>query len=549
MQDANASARALADRYWEELLGLEPLIGTMIGDERFDDRLPDPSEEGLAHRADVHRSALSELEAFDRSGLGETERTTLATMEAIARRDLATVDHRLDRFGAVNHFFGPGQLLADLGSLQRAATPEAVERYLERLRRIPRFLDETGRVAEDGARVGQTMPGLVVDRTIGQVERLIAMSPAETPGVAPIPEADAAGRERAVEVLRDEVWPAYQRYLEVLRSYRPLATGTIGRYALPNGDAIYAAEILGFTTLVLDPKEVHEIGVRDLAGIQEERMAIAAALGYPDPERAEAAHTASGKNLAATREELVELVRGQVQRSWDAAPRWFGRVPTENCEVREIEPFREKDMAGAFYQPGSGDGGRKGIYFVNCYDLPNRPLHHIATMTYHEANPGHHFQISIEQEFADRPALRRFGGIFAGSSFAEGWGLYSERLADEMGLFLDEYERMGMLEAQAWRACRLIVDTGIHALQWDRDRSIAQMVEGGVPPVDAAIEVDRYIAMPGQALAYKIGQFEIEKWRAAAAAKQGDAFSLPAFHDRLLELGSLPLPALQAEMA
>src|SRR3989442_10507186 len=161
MDDANQAARALADRYWEDLLELEPLIGTMIGDERFDDKLPDPSEEGLARRADVHRSALRELESFDRTGLDETARTTLATMEAIARRDLASVEHFLDRFGPANHFYGPGQLLADLGSLQRAVTPDGVDRYVSRLSKVPSYLDELGRVADEAARVGQTMPGLV----------------------------------------------------------------------------------------------------------------------------------------------------------------------------------------------------------------------------------------------------------------------------------------------------------------------------------------------------------------------------------------------------
>jgi uncharacterized protein (DUF885 family) len=213
-----------------------------------------------------------------------------------------------------------------------------------------------------------------------------------------------------------------------------------------------------------------------------------------------------------------------------------------------VEEFREKDMPGAFYYGPSTDGARPGIYYVNCSDLELRPLHHVATTTYHEANPGHHFQISIEYEFSDRPALRRFGGIISGGAFTEGWGLYSERLAEEMGLFLNDYERLGMLEAQGMRAARLIVDSGLHAFGWDRDRAVAQMVEAGVPSFDAEIEVDRYIAQPGQALAYKIGQREIERWRAEAAKREGSAFSLSAFHDRLLALGSLPLPAIDREL-
>jgi uncharacterized protein (DUF885 family) len=188
------------------------------------------------------------------------------------------------------------------------------------------------------------------------------------------------------------------------------------------------------------------------------------------------------------------------------------------------------------------------VYYVNASDLDQRPLHHLATTTYHEANPGHHFQVAVEQQIEGRPALRRFAGILAGSAFIEGWGLYSERLADEMGLFVDEYERMGMLEAQAWRAARLVVDTGIHAFGWDRDRAIAQLEVAGVPHLDAVVETDRYIGLPGQALAYKLGQIEIERWRAEAAEREGPGFDLKAFHDRLLALGSLPLPALDREL-
>jgi uncharacterized protein (DUF885 family) len=206
-------------------------------------------------------------------------------------------------------------------------------------------------------------------------------------------------------------------------------------------------------------------------------------------------------------------------------------------------------MPFAFYQPPSADGSRKGIYYVNGGDLEGKPLHHLATTTYHEANPGHHFQIAIEQELGERPALRRFGGLMAGSAFAEGWGLYSERLADEMGLFENEGERLGMLDMQGMRAARLVVDTGIHAFDWTREQAIDLLEQAGVAHTDAVIETDRYIALPGQALAYKTGQFEIEQQRADATKRDGDAFSLSAFHDRLLALGSLPLSALQRELS
>ncbi len=552
MTEPDGEARSLIDGYWDQLLEQEPLLGTMVGDERFDDRLPDPSEAGLARREAMHRAALEALEGLDRSAGALSDvgiRTSLDLLEAIARRDLAAIAHRLDRLQAVSHLWGPGQLLAEIGSLQRADTPERLERYLARLNAIPRYLGATGDIAEGGVSAGQTAPAVVVDRAIAQVERLLSIPVEDSPALAPVPEADVSGRDRVAAAVRGVVMPAYRRYLETLRAYGPSATETIGLYALPGGEAMYEAQILSWTTLPLQARKVHDLGVEDLAGIREERRTCAGRMGFPDPAAALAELNASGKNTAASREEIVRMAEEQVQRGWDAAPRFFGRLPKQNCEVRAVEEFREADMPFAFYQPPSDDGTRPGIYYVNAYHLPERPLHHLATTTYHEANPGHHFQITIEQELVDRPNLRRFGGLLAGSAFAEGWGLYSERLADEMGLFRDEVERLGMLDAQAHRAARLTVDTGIHAFGWDRGRAIAALEEAGVPHLDAVIETDRYIALPGQALSYKIGQIEIERERADAEKRAGPAFSLPDFHDRLLALGSLPLSALQRELA
>ena len=206
-------------------------------------------------------------------------------------------------------------------------------------------------------------------------------------------------------------------------------------------------------------------------------------------------------------------------------------------------------MPAAFYNPPTEDGSRRGVYYMNTYDLPSRELHSIAAVTFHEANPGHHFQISIEQEMPERPRLRRFGGILAGSAFCEGWGLYSERLADEMGLYLDDGERLGMLEGQLLRAGRLITDTGIHALGWKREAAVAKLEEGGVPHTESVIEIDRYIAMPAQALSYMIGMIRIQDARAAAEAREGSDFSIRAFHDRLLSLGTVPLPSLARAFA
>ncbi len=540
-------ARSLADRYWEDLLELEPILGTMIGDERFDDRLSDPGEDGRARSESVNRGALDELASIDRSTLDVTMRGTLDVLEAIARRSLAELEHGADRLRAAAHFFGPAQTLAEVAAMQAADTPGRLDRYESRLRAFPDYMDAWAGVAREGIEDGVTSPRLVTERAVAQLERLLSLAPEDSPAIAPVAE-DRAAKERIANVVRDVLNPAFDRYREMLLAYLPHSTETIGLSALAGGDGIYAALVLAWTTLPLDPREVHELGLERYAGIQEERAAIAGRLGYANAAEAIEAHQASGANTAASREDLLSLAREQVERSWDASSAFFGRMPNDNCEVRPVEEFQEQDTPLGFYNPPTEDGSRRGAYYINTSDLEHRPLHHIASLTYHEANPGHHFQLSIEQEIPDRPALRRFGGILASSAFAEGWGLYSERLAEEMGLYLNDWERLGMLEAQGMRAARLVTDTGIHALGWPRERAIDAMEAIGTPHIDAVIEVDRYIAMPAQALSYMIGMIEIERARQAAAEREGAAFSLPDFHDRLLALGQLPLPALRREL-
>jgi uncharacterized protein (DUF885 family) len=346
--------------------------------------------------------------------------------------------------------------------------------------------------------------------------------------------------------VRDVVLPAHERFRDVLREeLLPHATESIALAALPGGEEMYAAEILGWTSLPLDPEEVHRIGWERFEAIQEERHEIAASLGYADAVEAIAARTASGANTAETPDELVAMAVDQVRRSWEAAPAYFGRLPQANCEVRRVEEFREADSPFAFYNPPTEDGTRPGVYYINAFDLHDRALHHVASVTYHEANPGHHFQIALEQEAEGRSALRRFGAAGAASAFAEGWGLYSERLADEMGLYLDGWERLGMLDNQAHRAARLITDTGIHAMGWTRERAIDLLEQGGLTHTDSVIEIDRYIGMPAQALCYMIGMIDIERAREVTRAREGDTFSLRGFHDHVLAQGQLPLPSFR----
>jgi uncharacterized protein (DUF885 family) len=541
-------AQALADRFWEELLEREPVFATAIGDERYDDRLSDIGEEGRALAETRNRAALDELASIDRAGLDLTMRTTMDVLEAIAIQTLAAIELRSDRLYVANHFVGPGVLLGDIASIQRTDTPEHLERYEQRLRAFPEYLNAAAEIAREGIATGVVSPRTVVERALAQIERVIALPAEEAPPLAAVAEDDTTAREQIAGVWTDDVAPAFAGFLDVLRDYLGHAAESNAVTDVPGGEAIYAAEVRSWTTLPLDPKEVHDLGNERWETIQAERFEVAARLGYDDPAAALAERRASGKDTPASAEALVELVEDQVQRSWDIAPQWFGRLPNANCRVREIEAYRAADMALAFYMPPTADGERPGTYYINTHDLAGMALHQIPAVTYHEANPGHHFQIALEMEFEDRPALRRFGGLLAGSSFAEGWGLYSERLADDMGLYTDDWERLGMLAAQAHRAARLITDTGLHAFGWTREDAIAKLEAGGSPHGESVTEVDRYIALPAQALAYMVGMVEIEDARRRTEEKEGAGFDVRAFHDRLLALGQLPLPALRREL-
>jgi uncharacterized protein (DUF885 family) len=362
--------------------------------------------------------------------------------------------------------------------------------------------------------------------------------------------ASEADRERVRDVVRDEVYPADAAYLEVLRGdYLAATREEPGLWSAANGESLYRTQIRAWTTLDLDPRDVHQIGMDELATVERGRREIAGAAGFgTDTKAYRASLAADPANQPASKEELLARAREDIDRAMAIAPRYFGTLPKAGIEVRAVEEFKEKDSPFAYYFPPSTDGTRPGIYYANGYDLPSRKYTKLATTTYHEAVPGHHFQIALEMENPRLNTFRRLGARTVGGAYVEGWGLYSEKLADEMGLFRDEAERFGMLDAVAWRAARLVVDTGLHALRWTRQQSVDFLLEAGLSETDAVIETDRYIAWPGQALTYMIGCLEIEKLRAELNSRDGSGFDLRAFHDALLGHGSLPLATLRREL-
>ncbi|HEY8847518.1 MAG TPA: DUF885 domain-containing protein, partial [Candidatus Limnocylindrales bacterium] len=316
----------------------------------------------------------------------------------------------------------------------------------------------------------------------------------------------------------------------------------------PHGAAIYRTQIRSWTTLDLDPREVHQIGMEELRTIDAARRAIATAAGAASPKEYRQRLDDDPANTPRSKEELLERAREDIGRAMAVAPRFFSVLPKAGCEVKAVEEFKEKDAPFAYYFPPAMDGSRSGIYYANGYDLPSRKYTKLATTTYHEAVPGHHFQIALEQENPRLSTFRRLGARMVGGAYVEGWGLYSEKLADEMGLFRDDGERFGMLDAVAWRAARLVVDTGLHALRWTRQQSIDFLLQTGLSETDATIETDRYIAWPGQALTYMIGCREIEKLRRDISTRDGSRFDLRGFHDAVLGHGSLPLATLSREL-
>jgi uncharacterized protein (DUF885 family) len=357
-------------------------------------------------------------------------------------------------------------------------------------------------------------------------------------------------RNRVLEAVRSDVIPADQAFLDALRGeYLKASREDPGLWSAPNGEALYRTQVLAWTTLPLEPADLHQIGLDALERIETERKVISRSQGFGDDTVAYRAHLASDPaNRPGTPNELLARAREDIGRAMDLAPRYFGRLPKSGCEVRAVEEYKEKDSPFAYYQPPTTDGSRPGYYYANTYDLPSRTYSKLASTTYHEAVPGHHFQIALEMENEGLTTFRRLGSRLVGGAYVEGWGLYSERLADEMGLYRNEAERFGMLDAMAWRAGRLVTDTGLHALRWPRQRSIDFLREAGLSETDAVIETDRYICWPGQALTYMVGQREIERLRIEIERRDGSAFDLRAFHDAVLGHGSLPLATLAREL-
>jgi uncharacterized protein (DUF885 family) len=551
--DPAAALAELAQRFWDGEMAAEPIAATALGDRRFDDRLRDNGP-GAADAEIVRLEAI----------LGEARRIpadTLSAEDRITRDELialAAGEADANRAGIegwmVDPLDGPQVLFQNIPSFQPIRDEREAEMLLARWREMGPWIDRLVDSSRDALARGIGAPAALARSVIDELDGLLARRTADWPLAAPadrLPDTiPATARERLAAAIRaaidEAVRPAHERYRAFLADeLLPVAREDErpGLSHVPGGGDAYARLVRFHTTLELTPEEIHGIGLDETERIDAEfRRLGEPILGTADLGSILARLRSDPDLHFRTPEEVFAVAQSTLDRANAAIPGWFGRLPKAPCIVVEMAPHEAEHSTIAYYREPAADGSRPGAYYINTTKPETRPRYEAETLAVHEAVPGHHLQIAIAQELERLPAFRRLGGPTA---YVEGWGLYTERLAVEMGLISEGVARLGVASFDAWRACRLVVDTGMHALGWSRDRAITFMLEHTALAENNIVnEVDRYLAIPAQALAYKLGQREILRLRGRARASLGGAFDIRGFHDAVLGHGAVGLGTL-----
>jgi uncharacterized protein (DUF885 family) len=555
--DAPASLTDLAAAYWDARLAGDPVEATLLGDRRFDDRMPDPGP--AFNQAEITRlgALAARVKAVPTGGLSASDRVTHAALLGEIDSEIAARECAIAEW-AVDPRDGPQVALLNLAHLQTVKDPAQGRALVARWRNIPAYLDARMANLRRALGEGRVATRESVERSLRQLDELLAQPAAAwvlgEPGRADRPgwsdDDRRALREGVDEAVGEGIRPAFARYRQVVRDEvlpRARDDQHVGLGHIPGGEACYAKMIRVHTSLTLAPEEIHRIGLEEIARIRGEMTALGEQLfGTRDlaaiQERLRTDQALYFHDRAGVEAKAVEALA----RAEAAMPRWFGKLPRTPCVVKRVEGYEEKDTTIAYYRQPAVDGSRPGTYYINTYAPETRPRYEAEALAFHESVPGHHTQIALAQEQGELPEFRKHLGVTA---YVEGWALYTERLAAEMGLYSSDLDRMGMLSFDAWRASRLVVDTGLHALGWDRQRAIQYMMDNtALARNNVENEVDRYIGWPGQALAYKLGQREIFALRAQAQRRLGPAFDIRAFHDNVLAHGAVSLAVLRAEL-
>jgi uncharacterized protein (DUF885 family) len=540
---------------WEAWMRWDPLFATTCGDHRFNDRLPDAGEE---HYVSWHAQLAAfrqRLQKIERGALPPADRLNYDIFTRMLDFEIAGLDHRgyrlpISKAGGFHMYFPDLYLLSPFGTIHD------YENYLARLEGTRRYFDESIDLMRFGLRTGFLPPSVTLEGVDQSLRAHILEDPVCSVFFKPFEQfPDSIGeteqqrlKAAAEAVIRGTVVPAYRSLLQFLETeYVPGSRTGIAAADLPDGRAFYQDRIRYFTTLDLSPEAVHATGRSEVQRIRSEMNAVIHKTGFKGNFRAFIEFLRSDPRFyVTTPEALLEKTALVLKRMDGALPRLFKTLPRLPYGIRAVPAYSAPGNIAAYYQPGTGDGTVAGHYYVNTFDLASRPLYEIEALSLHEAVPGHHLQIALQQELSDLPKFRRFAGF---TSFVEGWALYSERLGLEVGFYQDPYSDFGRLSYEMWRACRLVVDTGMHALGWTRQQAIEFMAENTSSTLlNITNEVDRYIAWPGQALAYKLGELKIRELRTMAEKELGVKFNLRDFHDVLLLAGAVPLDVLGARV-
>jgi uncharacterized protein (DUF885 family) len=554
-----ASFDLLVESYFEETLRLNPLLATSIGDDRYNHIFPVIiSEDHRARQRALWEAYLQRLRETDVEALGEARRLSHAMLTRELTTELAGLAFPT-HLVPLNQFYSTPSMFAQLGSGTAAHRFRTVKDYDDFLMRIDGFEQwVTTAIANmrRGIAAGVVQPRALMEKVVPQLEAHIVEEPEKSVFFTPLRNFPAAvsqaDRERLDAAYRQaistRIVPAIRQLRDFVRDeYLPRSRTTAGLGTLPDGDAWYRHNVASITTTRLSPEEIHEIGLAEVARIHRAMEQVRDELGFRGDLKDFFAHLqADPRRYFSSREEMLQTYHEAKAKIDATLPKLFDVMPAADYEIRPVETFRERSASAGSYSPATPDGSRPGIFYVNTYDLSARPRSDVTALSLHEGNPGHHFQISIQRELEDLPRFRRFGSYTA---YSEGWGLYAEALGYELGLYDDPYQRFGQLAAELWRAVRLVLDTGIHHKGWTREQAIQYGRDNSALGESRIVsEVERFMAIPGQALAYKIGQLEIARLRRSAAAALGSAFDPKAFHRLVLEDGALPLDLLEVKV-
>ncbi|WP_420128355.1 DUF885 domain-containing protein [Longimicrobium sp.] len=551
-QTASERLRQLFADDWEVTLRENPTFATSLGDRRFNHLLDAAGPEDVARRTEENRRFLARLQAIPRDSLTPSERIHYDIYARQARLGIEEVELGLHLIPITNregfHTYFP-----ELGQQVPLNNTEDYENYIARLRAFRPWVGQHVALMREGIRTGMVLPAVSLNGIEETIQPHIVTDPTQsllwrpfTQFPAGVPEADrarlaAAGRE----AIEQGVVAGYRDFLEFIqREYVPAGRRGIGASELPNGRAIYAQRVRSYTTLDVTPDQVHETGLREVARIRTQMDSLMRATGFTGSfaEFIQFLRT-DPRFYVSTPEALMERTSLVLKRMDGELPKLFTRLPRMPYGIKGIPDYIAPRTTTAYYSRPAGDGTRSGTYWVNTYDLRSRPTYEIEALSFHEAVPGHHMQIALQQELEDLPTFRRFSSFTA---FVEGWALYAEQLGYDVGFYTDPYSRFGQLTYEMWRACRLVVDTGMHWKGWTRQQAIDYMAENSALTVlNITNEVDRYIAWPGQALAYKTGQMKISELRAEATRALGPRFDIRRFHDVVLGSGAVPLTVLE----